>query len=394
MASRNTTSVGSALEALDSVRQPYEKMLGFQAVADKAFGFESLRMTQESLDAITGRGAIASTLEKQGAVAEALTRTLGDDYWAKTAEIAGAGKTAEALQAITGMSDVLEKADLFGSVKLAGGIAEMPELQRTALIGSSLIDADVMGAGKIADQLGQLVGGLKFEVGEMFAGIQPLDASATLFGRETTMQALLGLDTTWRTQFDSFTVADLVAPVIDGEGIEVISAFPPDLVEEQPLQTEFEVDAVVAENQEKAQIFLALRSERAARRMASARERLQEGDTEALSQSMLACRRALHALADDVRPPSTGTVIGRDGVERKVGSPHFKNRLVVLLDEQIPNSTPRKLAVRQLEATVGVLNVLIEELGKGVHADVVRDETTQIYLQTWAFIAQVARLVD
>lgn len=393
MAAKNSTSATSALDAIDRVRAPYEKMLGFQAVADQAFGFESLRKTQVSLDAITGHGAVASALAKQGSVANALTSSLGDDYLSKTAGLAGLDKSAETLRAITGMSEVLEKADLLGSVKLAGGITDMPELQRTALIGSSLVDVDLLGAGKIGEQLNQIVGGLKFEVGEMFAGIQPLDASATLFGREATAKALLDLDVGWRTQFDSFTVGDLVAPVT-ADGLEVISAFPPDLVEEQPLQTEFEVDAVVAETQENAQVFLALRSETAARRMASARQRLQEGDTEALAQCMTSCRRALHALADDTYPPKTGTVRGRDGQEREVGPEQFKNRLLALLEETIIGATPLRLAKRELALAVDLLDALIEELSKGVHADVVRQETVQAYLQTWAFIAHVARLVD
>jgi hypothetical protein len=261
------------------------------------------------------------------------------------------------------------------------------------MIGSSLVGAEVLGAGKLDKQLKQLMGGLSFEVGEMFGGVQPLDASATLFGRETTTKALLDLDIKWRSSFDYFTVADLVGPVID-EGTETIAAFPPDLVEDQPLQSEFAVDAIVAETQESAQIFLALRSETAARRMASARQRLQEGDTEALAQCLTSCRRALHALADDTFPPRGGTVTGRDGIAREVGPEQFKNRLMALLEENIEGRTPLRLAKRQFAQTVDVLDALIEELSKGVHADVIREETVQAYVQTWAFIAHVARLVD
>src|SRR5436190_19942649 len=117
-----------------------------------------------------------------------------------------------------------------------------------------------------------------------------------MLGRQATLAAVQVPKIDWGLEREAFSVSDLVAPVETEEHEWITSAFPPDLVEEEPLSSEFEVDAIVTEHQVGAQIFLAVRSPRAAERMASARDRLTEGDPEALAQCLTSCRRALHAL--------------------------------------------------------------------------------------------------
>lgn len=214
-----------------------------------------------------------------------------------------------------------------------------------------------------------------------------------MLGREATLAAVRAAEIDWKFG-DVLAASDLVAPVVVADGELAAAAFPPDLVEEDPLSSEFEVDAIVAEHQTSAQVFLALRSPKAAERMASARERLTEGDEEALSQSLTSCRRALHALADEAYPPRRGKVKDRTGTEREVHAEAFKNRLLMFLTDAISSSRMRELAETQAEKVVNHLDALVVQLDKGVHADVIRDEATVAYVETWSFIAHVARVVS
>jgi hypothetical protein len=45
-----------------------------------------------------------------------------------------------------------------------------------------------------------------------------------------------------------------------------------------------------------------------------------------------------------------------------------------------------------LDKVVGHLDALVDQLNKGTHADVLRDEATEVYVETWRVIARVARV--
>jgi hypothetical protein len=188
---------------------------------------------------------------------------------------------------------------------------------------------------------------------------------------------------------------DLVAPASESvlaEDEAALAIFPPDLIEADPLGSDLEVDVFVVRSQAEAQLFLKLRSPRAADRLAAANKRLAEGDAEALAQALTSCRRALSALADDLYPPRKHEVVDRSGKPRRVGQEEFVNRLLMFLSDEIEQTRLRRLAVASLDSTAKSLDALIGQLGKGVHADVAREEASAAYVATWSFIAHVARL--
>lgn len=293
-----------------------------------------------------------------------------------------------------GLTEAFNKADLYGAVRLDDMLGQIKGLPNSMVIGSTVLPPDYLEAvgltAKIQPALDQLFGSAHFEPGRMLEQFQGLETKALMLGREGTLAAVRGPEINWDLgRF--FTFSDLVAPVEADEEL-VTAAFPPDLIEEEPLSTEFEVDAIVAEHQTGAQIFLALRSPTAAERMQSARQRLQEGDAEALAQCVTSCRRALHALADAVYPARRGKVKDRTGIERQVHAEAYKNRLLMFLTEAIESAKLHALAEATIDKVVGHLDALIDQLNKGTHADVIRAEATEAYVETWAVIARVARV--
>ncbi len=383
--------VGSAY--FDSF-EPLRKIALTKEQVDKALGYDTMRQIGEltrspiaemarSVDSIVGPKMLDlvenSTIKQLGLAArKPLTEA-----------------TIEKLGAGAGLIDAVNKADLYGSVRLDNMLGQIDGLRESMLIGSAVLPPDYLESmGLVADlqpALDQLVGKLHFEPGRMLEQFTGLDTAALMLGREATLAAVRVPELDWDLE-GLYTLPHLVSPVRGPDGELVAAAFPPDLVEDEPLSTEFEVDAIVAEHQTGAQVFLALRSPTAARRMEAARERLLEGDVEALAQSMTSCRRALHALADTVYPARSQMVKDRDGNERKVDEPSFKNRLLMFLADAIDGSTVLDLAEATLDKTVNHLDALIEQLSKGVHVDVVREEAKQAYVQTWAFIAHVAQV--
>jgi hypothetical protein len=296
-----------------------------------------------------------------------------------------------------GLSEAIRKADLYGGVRFHGALGQLKGLHESTFVGSEVLSsaqiAGLASAGGASAGIEQLVGKLRFEPGRMLAGAGLLETKGLMLGRAATLAAMRPWTINWDFG-DTFTASDLVAPVKAPDDELVTAAFPPDLVEDEPLSSEFEVDVIVAEHQTGAQVFLALRSPQAARRMESAGARLTEGDAEALAQCLTSCRRALHAVADTVYPPRSGNVKDRKGNERKVDDLAFKNRLLMFLDEAIEGAKVRALAETKLDKVVSHADALLEQLNKGVHADVLRAEAKQAYVDTWAFIAHVAQVVS
>jgi hypothetical protein len=293
-----------------------------------------------------------------------------------------------------GLTEAFKKADLYGALPLDDMLGQIKGLPGSIVIGSTVLPPDLperLGlTAKSRPALDQLFDNAHFEPGRLLDQFKGYDTKALMLGREGTLAALRRPTIEWDPG-GFFAFSDLVAPV-DANGELTPAAFPPDLIEEDPLSAEFEVDAIVAEHQTGAQIFLVLRSPIAAERMQSARQRLQEGDTEALAQCVTSCRRALHALADTVYPAREGAVKDRKGIERKVDAEAFKNRLMIFLDDAIDSAKPRPLALATIDKVAGHLDALVDQLNKGVHVDVVRAEATEAYVETWAVIARVARI--
>jgi hypothetical protein len=377
--------------------KPLRQMLEMKEQADRVLGHSALR----DLSSITA-GPNSKLIDSVNPpLGSNITSLLGESALEKLSVGIGAkslvGETIKQLNSGGVLSELTRQADLYGGLRLDGALADLHGLRQSTLIGSAVLSNDqlqqISGLVDTRSALQGLVGTLRFEPGEMLSQIGGLDGKALMLGREATLDAVRAPEIRWPVD-DLYGLSDLVAPVRSPEGELVSAAFPPDLVEDEPLSSEFEVDAIVAEHQTGAQVFLALRSPRAAERMASARQRLIEGDDEALAQSTTSCRRALHALADTVYPARKGKVKDRSGKERAVHGEAFKNRLLMFLSEGIPTSRMLELAEAKLDLVVTHLDLLARQLDKGVHADVIREEAIQAYVETWAVIAHVAQVVS
>jgi len=392
MANRTRTTLEQIAGAgIFDLFEPMRKFDLMQHQADRILGYDSIR----KLDSIVNRADIASSLTS---IVEPKVLEMFQD---STVRQLGLGiqrplleDTIKKLGVGTSLIDSFNKADLYGVVRLDDMLGQIKGLSESVLIGSTVLPPDYLQSmgltAKIQPRLDQLFASAHFEPGRMLEQFEGLDTKALMLGRAGTLAAVRAPEIEWGPH-RFFTASDLVAPVVADDEL-VTAAFPPDLVEEDPLSTEFEVDAIVAEDQIGAQIFLALRTPKAADRMNSARQRLREGDAEALAQCLTSCRRALHALADVVYPARRGKVTDRAGIEREVHAEAFKNRLLMFLAEALEGSTMQALAEAMLDKAVGHLDALVDQLNKGVHADVLRDEAAEAYVETWRVIARVGRI--
>jgi hypothetical protein len=385
--------------------EPMRRVGLMQENVDRILGYDTIRNLDLSgsksavLRAAAGLDSKSAALAAAGALAKP---GVLDMIEGSVAHQLGAGLHPAAIDDVykklsvaAGLAGTVGAADRYGSLRLTETLDQITGMRESLLIGSSVLGPNYLesfvGASNVMPSLDKLLGNAYFEPGRMLEGFSAVDTSALMLGREATLAAIAGSALDWELSAP-YALGDLVAPVAhEGDAQLVAAAFPPDLVADDPLTSEFEVDAIVAENQTGAQIFLALRSTAAARRMESARDRLREGDTEALAQSLTSCRRALHALADFVYPARPGKVRDRRGKDRVVDNEAFKNRLLMFLTEAIDSSKARALAEATVDQAVAHVDAVLGELNKGTHADILRDEATEAYVQTWAVIARVAR---
>ncbi len=127
----------------------------------------------------------------------------------------------------------------------------------------------------------------------------------------------------------------------------------------------------------------------------AARERLLTGSdqSESLAHAALSCRRALSFLADQVYPPQPKPVLDRQGEAREVTDRHFKNRLLMFLGERIESATTFASLEAQISDLARRLDMLVELLGKGVHAKTHRQDIEIAHIQTFSLIAEVMIVV-
>lgn len=102
--------------------------------------------------------------------------------------------------------------------------------------------------------------------------------------------------------------------------------------------------------------------------MTSVYRRLAEGDSEALSQAALSCRRVLKAVADVVQPASAEPIIGLDGAEHDLADGAYVNRLVAFIQSSYPD-TPGAVAVAAVRDLAHRLSALNDLASRGVHSD-------------------------
>lgn len=129
----------------------------------------------------------------------------------------------------------------------------------------------------------------------------------------------------------------------------------------------------------------------AAEQLVAVNERMNEGTDESFSQALTSCRRLLATVADAVFPPHSEPIVDRKGRSRQVGPEQYKNRLLAFLDERIGTSGTSAIVTSQLEHLAARLDAVYEKACKGVHADVDNAEAQLVVIQTYLFLAEVAR---
>ena len=136
--------------------------------------------------------------------------------------------------------------------------------------------------------------------------------------------------------------------------------------------------------------FIRLKCPKAAEQLLAAYERIQSGGAEECAQALVSCRRVLLTVADAVFPSRSEVYRDRRGIDRKVGSEEYKNRLLAYLDSRVDSPTV-EFAVSDLEHVAARLDVAYENTCKGVHADVSPQEARLTLISTYLILAEVAR---
>lgn len=126
----------------------------------------------------------------------------------------------------------------------------------------------------------------------------------------------------------------------------------------------------------------------------SAYRRVREGDPEALSQALTACRRVLKVTADAVYPASGATIVGTDGRSRTMSEDKYILRLLQAVSEAVGSHGDAAVVTATLDALGRRLASLNSLASKGVHADVTAQEVDTCVVQTYLMVGDVLRLVS
>jgi hypothetical protein len=142
----------------------------------------------------------------------------------------------------------------------------------------------------------------------------------------------------------------------------------------------------------RADEFVRTNAPKAAEQLLAAEERMKDGSAESLSAALTSCRRVLCTIADAVFPASDQPYLDKGGKSRKVGSEQYLNRLLAYVETKTGSSSTRSILESQVEHLAARLEAVYEKACKGVHDDVTEDEARLVLIQTYLFIAEVARL--
>lgn len=133
---------------------------------------------------------------------------------------------------------------------------------------------------------------------------------------------------------------------------------------------------------------------RAAEQLIAMNDRMRDGDAESRSAALTACRRLLATVADALFPARDEPYIDSKGKSRKVGADSYKNRLMAYIDERIKSSSTVSIVNSQIEHLATRLDAVYDKACKGVHDDVDIHEARLTLIQTWLFLAELARLAQ
>ncbi len=137
--------------------------------------------------------------------------------------------------------------------------------------------------------------------------------------------------------------------------------------------------------------FVRAHCPKAAEQLVAISERLRENHTESWSAALTSCRRLLMTVADSLFPPQSEAWVDSKGKPRKVGADEYKNRLLAFLDNRVGSESSYSIVTSEIEHLAARLDAIYEKSCKGVHTDVSRDEARLAVIQTYLFIAELAR---
>jgi len=130
---------------------------------------------------------------------------------------------------------------------------------------------------------------------------------------------------------------------------------------------------------------------KAAEQLVAVHERMRERTAESFSQALTSCRRLISSVADAVFPPQAQPYVDGRGRQRTVGEEQHKNRLLAFIETQVTSGSTKTILAAQLEHLAARLDATYEKACKGVHDDVSEDEARLVVLETYLFLAEVAR---
>jgi hypothetical protein len=133
---------------------------------------------------------------------------------------------------------------------------------------------------------------------------------------------------------------------------------------------------------------------RALEQLESSYRRLREGDAEARSQALLACRRILKTIADVLYPPRDAPAVDAEGTQHEVGDKDDLNRLWQFVSEQSGKSKSRQLMKVSITDTGNRVDALYDLASKGVHDEVSVEEVDQAVIQTYLLVGDLLRLAQ
>jgi hypothetical protein len=132
----------------------------------------------------------------------------------------------------------------------------------------------------------------------------------------------------------------------------------------------------------------------AAAQFLAAEERMAARDPESLSAAMTSCRRVIATVADALYPPTDAPYIDAGGRERRVGPEEYVNRLLAYVEQRIASASTKAIAAAQLTHLASRLDAVHAKACKGVHDDVAPEEARLVLIQTYLFLAEVARVAQ
>ena len=75
-----------------------------------------------------------------------------------------------------------------------------------------------------------------------------------------------------------------------------------------------------------------------------------------------------------------------------MGSDEYKNRLLAFVDREIKSESSQSVVAAEIEHLAARLDAVYEKTCKGVHSDVSKDEARLAVIQTYLFVAEIARI--